>query len=56
MAALEGGIGALALASGMAAIRYAIRNITMAGRSVVTTPQLYGPPTRSLHIFCQRKV
>ena len=42
MAALEGGVGALALASGMAAIRYAIRNITIAGRSVVTTPQLYG--------------
>jgi O-acetylhomoserine (thiol)-lyase len=42
MDALEGGVGALAVASGMAAIRYAIRNITVAGRSVVTTPQLYG--------------
>jgi O-acetylhomoserine (thiol)-lyase len=42
MAALEGGVGALALASGMAAVRYAVRNITTSGSSVVAAPQLYG--------------
>lgn len=42
MAALEGGVGALALASGMAAVRYAIRNITTSGSTVVAAPQLYG--------------
>lgn len=42
MAALEGGTGALALASGTAAVRYAVRNLTVAGSNVVTAPQLYG--------------
>ena len=42
MAALESGVGALALASGMAAVKYAIRNITTAGSSIVAAPQLYG--------------
>ncbi len=42
MAAMEGGIGALALASGMAAITYAIQCITDAGDNIVSTSQLYG--------------
>lgn len=42
MAALEGGVGALALASGTAAVRYSVRNLTAVGRNVVTAPQLYG--------------
>jgi O-acetylhomoserine (thiol)-lyase len=42
LAALEGGVGALALASGMAAVKYAVRNITAAGSNIVTAPQLYG--------------
>jgi O-acetylhomoserine (thiol)-lyase len=42
MAALEGGVSAVALASGMAAVRYAVRNITAAGSNVVAAPQLYG--------------
>jgi O-acetylhomoserine (thiol)-lyase len=42
MAALEGGVGALALASGMAAVKYAVRNITTSGSSIVAAPQLYG--------------
>lgn len=42
MAAMEGGIGALALASGMAAITYAIQCITDAGENIVSTSQLYG--------------
>lgn len=42
MAALEGGIGALALASGMAAITYAIMTIAEAGDNIVTSSTLYG--------------
>jgi O-acetylhomoserine (thiol)-lyase len=42
LAQLEGGVGALSVASGMAAIRYAIEAITEAGNNVVSTSQLYG--------------
>jgi O-acetylhomoserine (thiol)-lyase len=39
---LEGGIGALSVASGMAAIRYAIEAIAEVGNNIVSTSQLYG--------------
>ncbi len=42
LAALEGGIGGLALASGMAAITYSILTITEAGDNIVTSSTLYG--------------
>jgi O-acetylhomoserine (thiol)-lyase len=42
LAELEGGVGALAVASGMAAIRYAIEAITEVGCNIVSTSQLYG--------------
>ena len=42
LAALEGGIGALGLASGMAAITYAILTIAEAGDNIVSTSTLYG--------------
>lgn len=42
IAAMEGGIGALALASGMAAITYAIQCICECGDNIVSTSQLYG--------------
>jgi O-acetylhomoserine (thiol)-lyase len=42
LAALEGGIGALALASGMAAITYALQCICECGDNIVSTSQLYG--------------
>ena len=42
IAALEGGVGALATASGSAAIAYAIQNIAVAGDHIVTSNQLYG--------------
>ena len=42
LAALEGGVGALAVASGMAAIRYAIEVIAEVGSNIVSTSQLYG--------------
>ena len=42
VAALEGGIGALAVASGMSAITYAIQCICEVGTNIVSTSQLYG--------------
>ena len=42
IAAMEGGIAALAVGSGMAAINYAILTIAKAGDNIVSTPQLYG--------------
>lgn len=42
VAALEGGIAALAVSSGMAAIHYAILTLASQGHNIVTTPQLYG--------------
>lgn len=42
IAAMEGGIGALAVSSGMAAITYAIQCISSAGDNIVSTSQLYG--------------
>ena len=42
IAAMEGGIAALAVASGMAAINYSILTLAQAGDNIVSTPQLYG--------------
>lgn len=42
VAALEGGVAALALASGMTAITYAIQTIAQAGDNIVSTTKLYG--------------
>jgi O-acetylhomoserine (thiol)-lyase len=42
VAALEGGIAALAVASGSAAINYALLTVAEAGDNIISTPQLYG--------------
>jgi O-acetylhomoserine (thiol)-lyase len=42
VATLEGGIAALAVSAGSAAIHYAILTIAEAGDNIITTPQLYG--------------
>ena len=42
VAALEGGIASLALASGSAAVTYSILTIAKAGNNVVSVPMLYG--------------
>ena len=42
VAALEGGAGALATASGSAAITYAVQNIAVAGDHIVSSTNLYG--------------
>ena len=47
IAALEGGAGALATASGSAAISYSVQNIAVAGDHIVSASNLYGG-TRNL--------
>lgn len=42
MAALDGGVGALALASGQAAISYTIMTLARAGQNIVAASSLYG--------------
>jgi len=42
VAELEGGIGALCVSSGQAAVNYAVLNLTGPGRNIVSVPQLYG--------------
>ncbi len=42
LAAMEGGVAGLALASGMAAITYALQTIAEAGDNIVAASQLYG--------------
>ena len=42
VAALEGGVEALSVSSGMAAIHYALINIAEMGHNIVSLPQLYG--------------
>ena len=52
IAALEGGVAALAVASGAAAITYAIENITKAGDHVVAAKNIYG----GTHNFLQYEI
>ena len=42
VAELEGGVGALATASGQAALYFALANLADRGGNIVATPQLYG--------------
>ncbi|MBI1363293.1 MAG: bifunctional O-acetylhomoserine aminocarboxypropyltransferase/cysteine synthase [Proteobacteria bacterium] len=42
MTALDGGVGAVALASGMTAVSYAVLNVCRAGDNFVTSRNLYG--------------
>jgi O-acetylhomoserine (thiol)-lyase len=42
VAQLEGGVGALSVASGQTALYYAALNVTEMGRNIVSVPQLYG--------------
>jgi O-acetylhomoserine (thiol)-lyase len=42
VAALEGGLEALCVASGQAAVAYAVQNVATLGRNIVSVPQLYG--------------
>ena len=52
VAALEGGIEALAVSSGQAALNYAMLNVTSLGTNIVSVPQLYGTTyTLFAHVF-----
>src|SRR6185312_9415766 len=42
VAELEGGVGALCVASGQAAVHHAVLNVTALGTNIVSVPQLYG--------------
>lgn len=42
VAAMEGGVDALSVACGQAAVNYAVTNITEMGTNIVSVPQLYG--------------
>src|SRR6267142_4390786 len=42
VAALEGGLEALSVSSGQAALNYAVLNVTELGCNLVSVPQLYG--------------
>src|SRR5271167_1669759 len=42
IAMMEGGVDALAVASGQAALHYAVLNLVGPGQNLVSAPQLYG--------------
>lgn len=54
IAALEGGVGALLVASGQAAETYAILNVAEAGSHIVASPSLYGGTYNLLHYTLPR--
>lgn len=54
LAALDGGVAALAVASGQAAITYAILNIAKAGDSIVSSSSLYGGTYNLFHYTLPR--
>jgi O-acetylhomoserine (thiol)-lyase len=57
VAALEGGVEALSVSSGMSAIHYAIANITETGNNIVSLPQLYGATyTLFAHVFSKQGI
>src|SRR5438477_4037814 len=52
VAALEGGLEALCVSSGQAALTYAVLNLTELGSNIVSVPQLYGTThTLFAHLF-----
>src|ERR1700753_3945976 len=55
VAALEGGVEALCVGSGMAAIHYAIANIADAGSNIVPLPQLYGATYTLFNSFFRKQ-
>jgi O-acetylhomoserine (thiol)-lyase len=57
VAELEGGIDALSVSSGQAAINYAVLNVTELGSNIVSAPQLYGTTyTLFAHILARQGV
>ncbi len=57
VAALEGGVDALSVSSGMAAIEYSVVNIAELGHNIVSLPQLYGATyTLFAHVLRKRGI
>jgi O-acetylhomoserine (thiol)-lyase len=57
VAALEGGVDALCVSSGQAAVHYAVLNLTALGTNLVSVPQLYGTThTLFAHLLPQQGV
>jgi len=54
LAALDGAIGALAVASGQAATTYAVLNIAQAGQNIISTNYLYGGTYNLFHYTLPR--
>src|SRR5512145_1553454 len=54
LAELDGGIAALAVASGQSAITFAVLNITSAGQNIVSTTALYGGTYNLFHYTLPR--
>src|SRR5690348_2411070 len=57
VAALEGGVEALCVSTGQAALNYAVLNLTQLGTNIVSAPQLYGTThTLFAHLLPQQGV
>jgi O-acetylhomoserine (thiol)-lyase len=57
VAALEGGVAAVAVSSGMTAVQYALANLVAAGDNFISLPQLYGRTyTLFAHVFSQQGI
>jgi O-acetylhomoserine (thiol)-lyase len=57
VAALEGGVEALCVSTGQAALNYALQNVTDLGCNIISVPQLYGTTHTLLrHIFKRQGV
>lgn len=57
VAALEGGVDALSVSAGMAAVHYALVNVAEAGHNIVSLPQLYGATyTLLAHVFSKQGI
>jgi len=54
LAELDGGIAALAVASGQSAITFAVLNVTSAGQNIVSTTSLYGGTYNLFHYTLPR--
>ena len=57
VAALEGGVDALCVSSGQAALNYALLNVTELGSNIVSVPTLYGTTyTLFAHVFASQGI
>jgi O-acetylhomoserine (thiol)-lyase len=54
LAAMDGGVGALAVASGQAAITYAVLNIAKVGQNIISSSYLYGGTYNLFHYTLPR--